>query len=64
MNVEDIRGEIQIIAEVENDADMHMLEDGLHVAVLKAIAGGAPNAAELAAEALKTREIEFTRWFS
>jgi hypothetical protein len=31
--------------------------------VLEAIAAGAPDAALLAAEALKTEEIKFPRWY-
>lgn len=43
---------------------LHGEEDSIWSDVLREIAAGAPNAAELAAEALKTKEIEFDRWYS
>ena len=45
-----------------DDEVAHGHEDVLYVAVLQAIAGGAPDAAALAAEALRTQEIDFARW--
>ena len=42
----------------------HQDEDSLHQSVLRFIATANPtNAAELAAEALKTLDLEFDRWF-
>ncbi|MDI3409550.1 hypothetical protein QKW52_15290 [Bacillus sonorensis] len=38
------------------------MEDALHADVLQAIATGADNPEKLAAEALKTKDIEFSRW--
>lgn len=40
----------------------HGKEDDLYLDVLVAIAEGAPNAKELAAEAIKTQGIDFPRW--
>ena len=40
----------------------HNMEDSLHQDVLRAIADGAENAAELAKEALKTKKIGFSRY--
>lgn len=50
------------IAEIADDYERaHANEDALHLKVLRAIANGAPNAAELAAEAIKTDAIDFAR---
>ena len=46
----------------DDDEVAHGSEDALREKVLRAIADGAPNAAELAAEVLKTEEIDFARW--
>jgi hypothetical protein len=43
---------------------LHGEEDRIWSDVLCEIAAGAPNAAELAAEAFKTKRIEFDRWYS
>lgn len=61
--VEKVRALVaDIAAEARDDEAAHCDEDSLHQAVLYAISQGAPNAAELAEEALKTGEIEFFRW--
>lgn len=63
MTVEDVRREInEIIKQTGDDESQHDDEDSLHRAVLRAIADGAPNAAELATEALKTLDLNFCRW--
>lgn len=63
LTVEDVRAKVREISEARGDDEIaHGLEDELRERVLKAIAGGAPNAAELAAEVLKTSDIEFQRW--
>lgn len=41
----------------------HSDEDLILFNVLKAIAEGAPNAPELAKEAIKVRDIDFSRWY-
>jgi hypothetical protein len=46
----------------DDDELAHNREDALHIAVLEAIAAGAPNAAELARAAMRTREIDFSRY--
>lgn len=45
-----------------DDEAAHSYEDDLHVEVLQAVAAGHPDAAVLAFEALKTRDIDFGRW--
>jgi len=42
----------------------HIKEDALREDVLDAIAAGATNAAELAEEALKSSDLDFTRWYA
>lgn len=56
----------ELVAEIalckEDDERAHGLEDALFEAVLEEISTGTSNAAELAIEVLKTREINFSRW--
>lgn len=64
MTPEQIRA---IVAKIEamrdDDEAAHSEEDSLHVRVLMSIAAGqAEDPAACAAEALKTREIDFARW--
>lgn len=65
MTVDDVKGAVEIIrawAEGGDDEVAHNMEDALHADVLQAIATGADNPEKLAAEALKTKDIEFNRW--
>lgn len=52
----------RVYANRSDDEAAHAAEDDLHADVLKAIADGAPNASELAHEALRTKDISFNRW--
>jgi ketosteroid isomerase-like protein len=62
MTVDEVRREIEEIRAARADAVMaHEAEDALRRRVLAAIAAGAPNAAEIAAAALATDEIPFSR---
>ena len=54
--------DIALLAAMGDSDRAHSAEDALYRDVLQAIADGATNAAELAAEALKTRELDFSRW--
>lgn len=47
-----------------DDEGAHCTEDAIRHDVLAAIAGGAPDAPALAAEALKTDDLEFSRWYA
>jgi hypothetical protein len=49
---------------VNDDEGAHASQDKLYVAVLKAIARGAPDAADLAKEAVKVEDISFCRWYA
>jgi hypothetical protein len=63
LTVEDIKRRVaKIDAEKDDDETAHGSEDQLWEDVLKAIADGAEDPAALAREALKTRDIEFSRW--
>ena len=63
MDTHTVKKTVREIASLAHDPDAaHGREDKLFAAVLKAIAEGAPNASELAAAALKSKEIRFSRW--
>lgn len=47
-----------------DDEYAHMAEKKAWEMALAAIEAGAPNAQELAKEALKTKSIEFARWYA
>lgn len=42
----------------------HMIEDWMHRMALRIVVDGAENAREIAALALKTRELDFSRYYS
>lgn len=63
VSAEDIREAVRQIRVESYAPKAHAREDELYLDVLKAIASGAQNPAELAAEALKTQEIHFDRWY-
>lgn len=64
ITVNDVKARVAEIAAIDHDdEEMHGKEDALHVDVLRAIADGAPNASDLAREALKTCDIRFNRWY-
>ena len=52
----------RIEAQKDDDEEALWLQGSLYENVLKAIAEGADNAAELASEALKVLDIDFYRW--
>lgn len=65
MDLSNVEEQIALISAASGDDErQHGLEDSLYEDVLKAIAEGAPNASELAAAALKTKEMEFCRWYA
>ena len=64
ISVDDVKARVAEIAAIDHDdEEMHGKEDALHVDVLRAIADGAPNASDLAREALNTCDIRFNRWY-
>lgn len=64
-NADEIRTAVDALRaryEEQDDSEVaHSSEDGIRDTALRAIAAGVPGAAEIAAEALKTSEIEFSR---
>jgi hypothetical protein len=59
----DVRRRIQEVRALANKPEQaHACKDVLWLDVLRAIAAGAPKARALAAEAVKTAEITFSRW--
>lgn len=63
MTIKEIRERIEAMKDMDNEL-AHGEEDALREDVLKAIAAGATNAAELAEEALKSSDLDFTRWYA
>lgn len=65
MDLSTVEEQIALIRAASGDDErQHVLEDSLYEDILKAIAEGAPNAAELAAAALKTKSMDFGRWYA
>ncbi|MFH8751111.1 hypothetical protein ACH4GK_31775 [Streptomyces rimosus] len=68
MDVSRVRDRIALIAKraSSDDEQAHALEDDLYRDVLKVIAqtSSDPLARTLAAEAIKTAEIDFERWYA
>lgn len=63
MDIGQVRNRVRHIHNIRADDEVaHAEEDSLHGDVLQAIADGAPNAAELASEALRSKGIDFARW--
>lgn len=62
LTVKDIEDRVEEIKVSDDNEDMHGAEDALWEEVLHAIAQDATNAAALAQAALRTTELEFTRW--
>lgn len=56
---------VDLIRDIAGDPEAaHSSEDGLHVAILEAIAAGAENPVELARIALLTVNMDFSRWYA
>jgi hypothetical protein len=63
VDINEIRTRVARIEAIRHDDEVaHSMEDDLYADVLRAIANGAENAAELAREALRTGDIDFARW--
>lgn len=64
ITIEEVTRRVSALREAGDlSPDGHMEEDAIREEVLKAIAGGATNAAELAAAALRTADYDFPRWY-
>ena len=65
MTVQEIHGRVESIrAHADDNERAHADEDDLWRDVLRAIAAGHPEPQQLAEAAVKSTEIEFTRWHS
>lgn len=68
MTPEQVRERVETLRAISgaggDDEGCHAAEDELHADVLRAIARGAANPAELADEALKTEGLFFHRWYA
>jgi hypothetical protein len=64
MTIEEVRKRLEEIRAVARyDGEAHEKEDGIFVAVLEAIANGTcADPTACAREALKSRDIKFSRW--
>jgi len=65
MQIEDVKRflrKVEKFAEEDDFEAAHSTEIDLWYVVLRAVAGGAENAQELAKEALKSQELEFGRY--
>ncbi|MBD3004700.1 hypothetical protein IEJ02_11400 [Streptomyces sp. 5-10] len=63
MDLNTVEERLTWIRAEEDSARQHEMEDDLYEDVLKAIAEGASNAAELATASLKTKDMDFKRWY-
>ena len=64
-DIEELRLRLAEIDATSGDVEgAHKAENQLHWDVLAGIAGGVPNAQEMALEALRTLEIVKARWYS
>ena len=65
ITVEEVRQQLAAIREATRDDEVaHSMEDELYRRVLEAVADGADDAPEMAALALETKSIEFSRWMA
>ena len=66
MTLEEVNKRVEEVRTMAGDAEIaHGAEDSLHTDVLAAISNGeCEDPAACASAALKTIEIEFTRWYS
>lgn len=65
MTPQDIRDRIAAINNIRHDDEAaHGEEDDLHQDVLQAIADGAADPDALAREALRTKDLDFARWYA
>jgi hypothetical protein len=66
--IQDVKDDIEAIKHYacnKNDPEMaHGMEDDMFIDVLRAIADGAPDAQELAREAIKSVLLDYPRWYA
>jgi len=66
MTVQDVRDRIAAIATADDEytGRAHRLRDDLYADVLRAVANGHPDAAAMAAEALRAEQLNIKLWFA
>lgn len=65
MTVDEVKARVSAVDKASwDEEDAHAKEDEVYKDVLRAIAAGAPNAAALAAEAIKAADLDFARWYA
>ena len=65
MDIDEVKAAVEDIrASSPDDEAAHAMEDDLHQSVLQFIADASGEHSAIAAEALKTREIDFARWYA
>lgn len=65
MTLEQVQGRVESIRSgIHDNESAHAEEDSLWEDVLEHIAKGGRNAKAIAAAALETRNIDFTRWYA
>ncbi|MBD0888705.1 hypothetical protein GRI01_00410 [Lactobacillus gasseri] len=66
MEIKDVIDGVKEIKEEQSDPEVaHLLEDNLYEQVLNEIAfGKCSNSKKIAKEALKTKDIPFSRWYA
>ena len=65
MDTKEVKDRIKTIGDKAGDPECaHILEDTLYFDVLRAIADGVENPKKLAEIALKTKKIDFERWYA
>ena len=64
MNIHEVKRLLKEIKQNLHDEQAHELEDQLFVKVLTHIARGGSNGSALAKRALRSRQIQFFRWYA
>lgn len=64
MNLKEVKNTVDMLGDDVDDEDAHFTEDELYEAILKEVVAGNPEAKEMAKEALKTKTLDFIRWYA
>ena len=66
ITVKEVKDIVNSFTDSQNEdyEEMHIEEDDMYEDVLRAIADGDPHSKQLAREALKSKNVEFARWYA
>ncbi len=66
ITVKEVKDIVNSFTDSQNEdyEEMHIEEDDMYEDVLRAIADGDPHSKLLAREALKSKNVEFARWYA